>query len=565
MKKLIIFAVMILIAATGIQSQQDINNPNDCTKTDIVVEHTDVILPPSLYYPPTDTDKDGIPDFVEGDDDCDGDGIPNFQDTDSDNDGLSDRFESWSDLDEDGIMNICDLDSDGDGVLDAVDKCYDKKGIAPFGCPTSDGDRHVFWVHGYSGSAGAWQKAGNYSKNTYKIQSDYIDYSNNQSNLEDEAEEIKQDILEEVGYNINNQNNFIIAHSGGSIASRVLGQAKDYSGNNAFNGFITFGGPHQGVVAADFLETPGNKEKVIKEICSDLGEGPYLEFNTIIGLGWTTGLQYTILEELGVGWSDLCSVMPKLVESYIDDMLLGVEPQLTTDYIQNNVAPMQTQHNAAFYGIETDTDDEGDIDETLTPRFLGNFLVNANDFPLWGAGQADQVGINLFHNVFTFYKNRRDFWYGEWDDCWVLCDSEWNKYKGYRKGVNYLKNFNSTWKSIIGAEVTELQKIGCQCCEYIFDEESQHFLWYCEDIDCDDLPNCKHTPRVKYRRVAVHKPSDGFVLVESAMNAPGANYPPHEMIGSGHFQMKNDQNTKIATELIFDEGLNKSFFQTDRR
>ncbi len=63
----------------------------------------------------------------------------------------------------------------------------------------------------------------------------------------------------------------------------------------------------------------------------------------------------------------------------------------------------------------------------------------------------------------------------------------------------------------------------------------------------------------------IYKPSDGFILVESAMNAPGANYQPQKMIGSGHFQMRNDQNTRDAMYKIFDEGLIAHFFHTDRR
>ncbi|HHH52278.1 MAG TPA: hypothetical protein ENK91_01345 [Bacteroidetes bacterium] len=576
MKKIIIFAIMILMATTEMISQQlnDTDDISNCPTIPVITIKKNIVLaPPMPPNPPTDTDGDGIPDFVEGTDDCDGDGIPNFKDLDSDNDGLSDEFETWSDLDEDGIMNICDLDSDGDGIPDSEDKCYDKKGTAPSGCPTTDGDRHVFWVHGYTGTAGAWRNVGHYSENTYQIQSDFIDYSNNQSSLEDEAGEIESDILNEVGYNNNNQNNFIIAHSGGSIASRVLGQAKDYSGNNAFNGFITFGGPHLGAAAADFLETPGNKERVIKEICTDLGEGPGLELAGITpGIGWLTGLPYTIFEALGVDWADLCAVMPVFADPFINNMLYGVEPQLTTDYVQNNVEPMQTQHNAAFYGIETDTDEDGDdIDETLTPRFIGNLTNDANGYSLWGAGQADQDGIDLVNDVVTLYNNHEDFWYYSWLFCSIrisplFCTSKYNKYKAFKKGVKFLKKINPYWKTIIGAEDIDIEQVGCACVRI-----DPYDGWEDWDIDysitdCDQMDDtyCDYVVPV-YERTSVHKPSDGFILAESAMNAPGANYQPQEMPGSGHIQMRNDENTKIATQLIFDEGLNGGFFNTDRR
>lgn len=55
------------------------------------------------------------------------------------------------------------------------------------------------------------------------------------------------------------------------------------------------------------------------------------------------------------------------------------------------------------------------------------------------------------------------------------------------------------------------------------------------------------------------------VLTITAINAPGANYEPKFMPGSSHFQMRNDENTKDAVEKIFDQGLSRTFFHTDRR
>ena len=66
-----------------------------------------------------DCDNDGIPDFVEGTTDSDGDGVQNQCDKDSDNDGILDSEESTADTDGDGIPNYLDLDSDNDGIPDA--------------------------------------------------------------------------------------------------------------------------------------------------------------------------------------------------------------------------------------------------------------------------------------------------------------------------------------------------------------------------------------------------------------------------------------------------------------
>ncbi len=76
----------------------------------------------------TDTDGDGIPYEVEGEEDPDGDGTPNYLDEDSDGDGISDLEEGAGDADGDGIPNFLDLDSDGDGTPDSDEGSGDEDG-----------------------------------------------------------------------------------------------------------------------------------------------------------------------------------------------------------------------------------------------------------------------------------------------------------------------------------------------------------------------------------------------------------------------------------------------------
>jgi hypothetical protein len=66
-----------------------------------------------------DTDRDGIPNYLEGMDDTDGDGTPNWLDHDSDNDGIPDWNEGAGDADGDGVLDYADTDADGDGLPDA--------------------------------------------------------------------------------------------------------------------------------------------------------------------------------------------------------------------------------------------------------------------------------------------------------------------------------------------------------------------------------------------------------------------------------------------------------------
>ena len=94
------------------------------------------------YLDPLDSDNDTIPDIIEdvnrngnlNDDDTDGDGTPNYLDTDSDNDGIPDKVEVGRvpsfpyDADRDGTPDYLDSDSDNDGESDAAEGVGSKDG-----------------------------------------------------------------------------------------------------------------------------------------------------------------------------------------------------------------------------------------------------------------------------------------------------------------------------------------------------------------------------------------------------------------------------------------------------
>lgn len=75
-----------------------------------------------------DSDGDGINDDIEGSDDLDGDGTPNYLDTDSDGDGIDDIVETIRDSDGDNVPNAFDSDSDNDGIIDLVETSDDQDG-----------------------------------------------------------------------------------------------------------------------------------------------------------------------------------------------------------------------------------------------------------------------------------------------------------------------------------------------------------------------------------------------------------------------------------------------------
>ncbi len=84
-----------------------------------------------------DNDNDGIPNITEGAGDSDGDGVPDARDPDSDNDGIPDIIEAGG-VDADGNGRVDGVvDGDGDGVMDSVDP---DNGGTPLPVPDTDGD-----------------------------------------------------------------------------------------------------------------------------------------------------------------------------------------------------------------------------------------------------------------------------------------------------------------------------------------------------------------------------------------------------------------------------------------
>lgn len=115
------------VSDTDAGSEPDATD-SDSEPSDAVVDTADstvpdVVVPP--IDPEGDSDGDGIPDSVEGDDDPDNDGLPNYFDTDSDGDFIRDALEGTVDSDEDGIPDFLDTDSDNDSIPDRYESEFD--------------------------------------------------------------------------------------------------------------------------------------------------------------------------------------------------------------------------------------------------------------------------------------------------------------------------------------------------------------------------------------------------------------------------------------------------------
>lgn len=133
----------------------------------------------------------------------------------------------------------------------------------------------------------------------------------------------------------------------------------------------------------------------------------------------------------------------------------------------------------------------------------------------------------------------------------------------YQDGLDYLKLMDLHWQEITGSAKVHLVQDGCEYYrEDWYDGQCTDFVEYDTNCNPSQYYDCEF-PRIL--KTVSRKPSDGFILAESAMNGPGATYGPQLMDGSNHIQMKNDSNMKDAIKAIFEDGLDRPYFQTNKR
>ncbi len=135
----------------------DISVPDQDNPTDIDNSTPDVDVDDP--WNSEDADGDGIPNGIEGKDDTDKDGTPDYLDSDSDGDGIPDFIEAGSDpnspldSDYDGDYDFKDTDSDGDGLTDNVEA-----GTNPTTPRDTDEDGTPDYLDRDSDNDGLWDK-----------------------------------------------------------------------------------------------------------------------------------------------------------------------------------------------------------------------------------------------------------------------------------------------------------------------------------------------------------------------------------------------------------------------
>lgn len=140
--------------------------------------------------------------------------------------------------------------------------------------------------------------------------------------------------------------------------------------------------------------------------------------------------------------------------------------------------------------------------------------------------------------------------------------------EGYQRGIEWFQNSSDFWAELTGALTyvgVNSQSGTCVCSNGLSPEPDPNVVSFpCNqsnlgNIDCDAF--LTFIPNIDI--VEDRKESDMVVLSESAMAFPGAVHQ-FKMMGSNHFNMRNDNNTKTLLLDVFNgiEELGLQYFET---
>ncbi|HMR87382.1 MAG TPA: hypothetical protein PKD51_04475 [Saprospiraceae bacterium] len=183
---------------------------------------------------------------------------------------------------------------------------------------------------------------------------------------------------------------------------------------------------------------------------------------------------------------------------------------------------------------------------------------------IYSCGQTPEEKVDYPLQVGDIYFNSKND-----DPSFKLCDEiRYNNLtNAWKKGVDWFPTLNPTWKNLIGAGPYEVNQTGCECSHYNHGNLVYTQFYPGITICPSNQNNGQYTVvcNPTYEVTAVTNASDAFILAESAMNMPRANYEPRLMQGSNHLQMRNDSEMGKAVDAIFFGGLDRPYFKTDFR
>jgi hypothetical protein len=525
-----------------------------------------------------------------------------------------------------------------DSPIGAAQAAVGPNGIIPIGnIPV----RAIYWIHGLGGNTGSWspvkkatdapiavsqgfaprnvvnvipQCAGCY--NCVGCVSTNLSYGQDGS-MTSAAEDLRDAIELKYLSNVAGQvsvpnNNFIISHSQGGIASRGLDYAIDqynilYPGQyqKRYNGIVTFGTPHQGAMVVN--NTPAMEQYATAGAITILNgyvkkyKAEHPVFTAVSGNAIDSLFAKVVSKVLGLAIPIVFkSTTAPLAQSYKGGSL----------FLKDTLGPhtlASTYHKATFYGVE---------DEPILFRQMHSFIIAPpqNEAPFSANGDdsiynmwTTQVNKNLAET--NHADGRRSFFQNQEDNLLLACIGSWfitvacpicpyyacGAYIGARNnrinwttakdafqdGTDFLNNMNENYKGFIGSYEWTLDTSYTYDCYKKYKEygepvgpgQTQQWWWtydqfsfgpYATVAQCNAQGpaaaqgTCNTTGTAYLPTCTMNLSwkynsyeSDGVVLAKSAAGFPGDVYEKKRMNGANHQQLRNHTTTKNMLNLLF--------------
>jgi len=469
----------------------------------------------------------------------------------------------------------------------------------PLGKGTGD-LRKIYWIHGMGGGEDSWSQAvhlteTNYGQYVQNVKINYGDYHNSISSAATNslhhfgdkfkvgdtvlAEKLKRD--------------YLIAHSLGGLVARQMDLY--YNTNNGlikpYGGLVTFGTAHAGAhlahikvhekhVIQHFVETtckellPGPlKHEILKNPIGKILDNIMISMD---GGEWLTNKLCDQITELGVKFMETKFSIP------IEQSLVPGNKDILD--IANTPFVGEELHSIAFYGEEHDENDD------MAIRFLFSINKNALSYPNMEADSMDGHALATAQNLRQYYEEKYELYKSKNvnNPYWIIPINPFigipvniftngaNKdlrqaEQAFAKGIRWFDLLNGRWKILIGARVVEHDvETNCRCeCEAKSDPSNPYEIKTIHPVDCNNPKICTNFENGKYGKcifdsdisdVYIDEPSDGLVTKSTAMALPNARYEPIQMLGSGHFQMRNDSNLEEQLKSLYSGGSKKYFW-----
>lgn len=456
--------------------------------------------------------------------------------------------------------------------------------------------KEIYFIHGLGGNDGSWSRANGYTTQGWSpfVKTHLIDYANHQKGSLLEAAAA---IYSKIDPGVTNdpelakqlKNNYIIAHSLGGLVSRRLEHIymNDPSSIRPYGGIVTFGSPHLGAkLAYKKVYQPDEIKRFIELTCKSLLGGPMAEYqkNITAKLGPNSVLidrLLVIFDETDFLSEKVCEILKKIGFGVAEKLMSNpIEASIATGsqdlaLIANTPAPDADIHSVAFYGEEFDNND-------MAIRFLYSVTRDPNSYDLMQADAMDDDAIKDYNEHYNKYYEKYKYWLNKAKKNPLGYKEKFFSKKIYtqgdlydlaykwKDGVDWLSNLNKRWKWIIGAsEIIVDPDVLCYCDCNVDDIYSGYSFNVMSKVDCnigytneDCAANFPSSQDASCEYIEEGNPyilqsfnSDGLVVNQSAMALPNAKYPPVRMVGSSHFQMRNDSELEKALNLLYNTNI----------